>query len=139
MVTTGIKPSSNISSALVSAIYGRSSELGDPCPLCRGTHWTVGVPRSLGESASLNATGGGPPTVRGHFILPLHGGESDCPIATEAVCPRTVGGPPPVAFRLADAPTVQGHTHCPWTVGAPAQWAVVNFPRVSNLNLRTSV
>ena len=28
MVTTGIKPSSNIGNALVSAMYGRSSELG---------------------------------------------------------------------------------------------------------------
>ena len=28
VVTTGIKPSSNIGNALVSAIYGRSSELG---------------------------------------------------------------------------------------------------------------
>ena len=28
VVTTGIKPSSNIDSALVSAMYGRSSELG---------------------------------------------------------------------------------------------------------------
>ena len=28
VVTTGIKPSSNIGSALVSAMYGRSSELG---------------------------------------------------------------------------------------------------------------
>ena len=28
MMTTGIKPSSNIGSALVSAMYGRSSELG---------------------------------------------------------------------------------------------------------------
>ena len=36
-----------------------------------------------------------------------------------------------VTIRLTDSFTVQGHTHCPQAVGAPARWAGVDFPRVS--------
>ena len=48
VVTTGIKPSSNIDSALVSAMYGRSSELGlylwgnPPLPTVQGLPPPVG-------------------------------------------------------------------------------------------------
>ena len=58
-------------------------------------------------SDSLNATAAGIPTVQGHFIMPLIG--------------------------LWDSPAVRGHTHRPWTVGAPARWAGVNFPKSINL------
>ena len=46
--------------------------------------------------------------------------------------PTTVQGLP---VSIADSPTVRG----PRTVGAPARWAGVNFPRESNSHLRTSV
>ena len=48
VVTTGIKPSSNIGNALVSAMYGRSSELGlylwgnPPLPTVQGLPPPVG-------------------------------------------------------------------------------------------------
>ena len=36
-------------------------------------------------------------------------------------------------------PPSRGTLNCSRTMGAPAHWAGVNFPRVSNLQLRTSV
>ena len=74
--------------------------------------------------------------------------------------PRTVGKSIRPIIRAAGPPTVQGQYKVPphgrWTCGcgdltirlthragarytAPAWWARVNFPRVSNLHLRTSV
>ena len=41
--------------------------------------------------------------------------------------------------NISDSPTARGHAPPPWAVGAPAWWARVDFPRVSNLHLRTSV
>ena len=63
-----------IGSVLVSAMYGRSSELGVHCagaPTARG-RWVS--PRAVGESDIPIATAGGPPTTWGHFILPPSGG-----------------------------------------------------------------
>ena len=71
-------------------------------------------PRTVGASASLNATGGGPPTVRGHTAS-VAIGQSDSPPCRGSInCPLTVGGPPPVAFRLADSPNERGTPTVQW-------------------------
>ena len=44
-----------------------------------------------------------------------------------------------VTIRLSDSFTVRGHAHCPQAAGAPARWAGVDFPRVSNLKIRKFV
>ena len=47
-----------------------------------------------------------------------------------------MGGPAAVRNALTHH---AGHTHSPRTVGGPALWAGVNFPRVSNLHLPISI
>ena len=64
-----------------------------------------------------------PPTARGQYKVPPSGGWSCC-----------YGD-----RNIWDSPTAQGYTNCPRAMGAHAWWAGVDFPRVSNLLLRTSV
>ena len=54
-------------------------------------------------------------------------------------CTCVVGGPVTVAIRQSDSPSVREQTYCSESIGAPARWAGVDFPRVSNLHLCTSV
>ena len=61
------------------------------------------------------------------------------PLGGSIKCPRAEVGPAAMAIELSDSPTARGHTLCPRAVGAPARWAGVNFPRVSNLQLSISV
>ena len=55
------------------------------------------------------------------------------PLGGSIKCPRAVGGHRAVAIGISDSPTARGLTHRPRAVGAPAQWAGVNFPTCINL------
>ena len=83
--------------------------------------------QAVGESNCLIATGAGPPTTGGHYWADIRQLNLTNPFSV----PSLIG--------LSDSTTAQRHSHRPRAVGAPAQWAGVDFPRVSNLHLHTSV